>query len=71
MSIMGTIFQSVNILIVLAWIVLTVVALFQLKDQALPATAKVLWVIVVTCIPILGAVAFFIVQPDTDKDEPL
>lgn len=71
MSIMGTIFQSVNILIVLAWIVLTVVTLFQLKDQALPATAKVLWVIVVTCIPILGAVAFFIVQPDTDKDEPL
>ncbi len=68
---MGTIFQSVNVLIILAWIVLMIVTLFQLKDRSLPATAKVLWVIVVTCIPILGAVAFFIIQPDTDKDEPL
>jgi hypothetical protein len=69
MSIVGTVLQGFNILIVLAWIVLTIVTLFQLKDRAIPATAKVLWVIAVTCIPILGAVAFFIVQPD--KDEPL
>lgn len=63
MSIMGILFQSINILILLAWIVLTLVTLFQLKERALPATAKVLWVILVCCIPILGAIAFFIIQP--------
>jgi hypothetical protein len=69
MSIIGGLLQGLNILILLAWIILTIVTLFQLKDQALSATDKVLWVIVVTCIPILGAVAFFIIQPG--KDQPL
>lgn len=59
----GVLFQSFNILLVLAWIVLTIVTLFQLKDRAISATAKVLWVIVICCIPILGAIAFFIIQP--------
>jgi hypothetical protein len=63
MSITGVLFQGLNILILMAWIVLTIVTLFQLKDRALSATNKVLWVIVVCCIPILGAVAFFIIQP--------
>lgn len=63
MSIIGVLLQGLNILILLAWIVLTIVTLFQLKDRDLSATNKVLWVIVVCCIPILGAVAFFIIQP--------
>ena len=66
MSIMGVFLQGINILIVLAWIVLTIVTLFQLKDRPLSTTAKGLWVIVVCCIPILGAVAFFIIQPSED-----
>jgi hypothetical protein len=66
MSIMGVLLQGLNILIVLAWIVLTIVTLFQLKDRSLPAMTKVLWVIVVCCIPILGAVAFFIIQPSEE-----
>ena len=63
MSIVSVILQSVNIFLILAWIVLTLVTLFQLKDRPLSATAKVLWVIVICCIPLLGAIAFFIVQP--------
>lgn len=63
---MAVLSQSLNILILLAWIVLTLVTLFQLKERALPAIPKVLWVIVVCCIPILGAVAFFIIQPSGD-----
>ena len=66
MSIIGVFLQGLNILIVLAWIVLTIVTLFQLKDRPLSTTAKVLWVIVVCCIPILGAVAFFIIQPSEE-----
>jgi hypothetical protein len=67
MSIVGTIFQGLNILILLAWLILTLVTLFQLKDRKLSATPKVLWVIVVSFLPILGAVAFFIIQPGRDQ----
>ncbi len=63
MSLFSVIFSSFNILLVLAWIVLTLVTLFQLKDRPLSATNKVLWVMVICCIPILGAIAFFIIQP--------
>ncbi|MBG0788598.1 MAG: PLDc N-terminal domain-containing protein [Anaerolineaceae bacterium] len=63
MSIVGVVLSSFNILLVLAWIVLTIVTLFQLKDRPLSGTNKVLWVMVVCCIPILGAIAFFIIQP--------
>lgn len=63
MSIVGVLLQGINILILLAWVVLTIVTLFLLKDRNLSATNKVLWVIVICCIPILGAVAFFIIQP--------
>ena len=66
MTIMGVFLQGLNILILLARIVLTIVTLFQLKDRSLPTTAKVLWVIVICCIPILGAVAFFIIQPSEE-----
>ena len=63
MSIVNVLFQSINLLLVVAWVILTLVALFQLKGKSLPATAKVLWVMVICCIPLLGAIAFFIIQP--------
>lgn len=71
MSMISVIFQSINILLVLAWIVLTIVTLFQLKDRAISATAKVLWVILICCIPILGAIAFFIIQPASEGPSDL
>lgn len=45
---------NINIWIVLAWIILTIVTLFQLKNRALPDMIEVLWVIVICCFPILG-----------------
>lgn len=63
MSIVNVLFQSINLLLVVAWVILTLVALFQLKGKSLPVTATVLWVMVICCIPLLGAIAFFIIQP--------
>jgi hypothetical protein len=58
-----TAIQVVNFLILVGWIVLTIVALMRLRRCQLDQIARVLWVIVVVAIPIVGALAFFIVNP--------
>lgn len=63
MSYGGVIVQVVNILILLGWIVLSLIAWFKLRDRNLPPTAKAVWALVI-CVPILGAIAFWIVNPN-------
>ena len=58
-----TAIQVVNFLILMGWIVLAIVALMRLRRCQLDQIARVLWVIVVVAIPIMGALAFFIVNP--------
>ena len=55
--------QIVNFLILAGWLVLDIVALTRLRRCQLDDTARVLWVIVILLIPLLGAVAFFVVRP--------
>ena len=55
--------QIVNFLILAGWLVLTIVALTRLRRCQLDDTARVLWVIVILLIPLLGALAFFVVSP--------
>ena len=55
--------QIVNFLILAGWLVLDIVALMRLRRCQLDDTARVLWVIVILLIPLLGALAFFIVRP--------
>ncbi|MDY6875299.1 MAG: PLDc N-terminal domain-containing protein [Chloroflexota bacterium] len=55
--------QIVNFLVLAGWLVLTIVALTRLRRCQLDETARVLWVIVILLIPLLGAVAFFVVSP--------
>lgn len=52
-----------NIGLLLSWLILSIVALFNLRKRPLSASAKALWTLVVLVIPILGAVALFIVNP--------
>jgi hypothetical protein len=51
------------ILLPVAWIYLTISCLNRLKKQPLPSTAMAIWVLIITAIPILGAVAYLIVKP--------
>jgi len=53
----------VNILILVGWVVLGIVALMRLRRSQLDEIARVLWVIVIVLIPVMGALAFFIVNP--------
>ncbi|KUK95572.1 MAG: hypothetical protein XE06_0655 [Anaerolineaceae bacterium 46_22] len=57
------ILQFVNILLIVSWMVLSIISLFQLKDKTLSSTTKAIWVLIVICVPILGAIALFIVNP--------
>lgn len=52
-----------NLGLLLIWIVLSIVALIDLRGRKLPASAKALWTLIVLVIPILGAAALFIVNP--------
>lgn len=53
----------INLLFIAGWLALSIVTLFRLKRSALPPTAAALWAILIVFAPFLGAIAFWIVQP--------
>jgi hypothetical protein len=61
--------QIVNFLILAGWLVLDIVALTRLRRCRLDDAARVLWVIVILLIPLLGALAFFIVRPGKPRPD--
>jgi hypothetical protein len=54
--------QILNMALLVAWIVLAIWALWRLRKEEMSDTAQVIWTVVILLIPILGAVAFFIVR---------
>ncbi len=56
-------FQTLNCLVLLAWLGLSLAALFGLRKKSMGETARVLWTLVILAIPIMGAVSFWIVNP--------
>jgi len=67
--VIGTALQIVNLLLLISWLVLIIVALVRLRKRQLEPIIQVLWTIVVVIIPILGPLAFFIVAPGKAKKE--
>ena len=61
--------QILNSLILAGWLVGAVVALILLRRCRMVDVARVLWVIVIMT-PILGALAFFIVNPGRPERSP-
>ncbi len=55
--------QALTIILVLGWIVMSIICLVQLKDRALPSTAKAIWALTIAAVPWLGAIAFLIIKP--------
>jgi hypothetical protein len=53
----------VCMLLLIACLVLTLVALVGLRKVKLSTTAQALWAMVILFVPILGAIAYFIVLP--------
>jgi hypothetical protein len=60
-------FVLLNMALVAAWIVLAVLALVQLRRINLNETTRAIWAALVVVVPILGAIAFWIVRPGQES----
>ena len=56
-------FQSLQCVLVLAWLGLSAAALVSLRKRPMSDVARVLWATLIVAIPLLGAAAFWIVRP--------
>jgi hypothetical protein len=61
--------QVLNFVLLVAWIVLAIWALWRLRKEEISDTAQVIWTVVILLIPILGAVAFFIVRSSSRSNQ--
>lgn len=55
--------QIFNLLLIGGWLIVAIFALFQLRYHELPETARAIWVALILLVPIVGAIAFWIVKP--------
>jgi uncharacterized membrane protein YhaH (DUF805 family) len=49
------------------WLLLSFLALIQLRQRSLPETAQAIWVVFIVVVPFLGALAYLIVQPGSSE----
>ncbi len=66
MIVLSTI-QIINIALLILWPVLSLLALTQVRRKRLADWQQIAWVIIILIIPILGALAFFVVAPEGQK----
>ncbi len=59
--------QLLNCLLPLVWLGLSIAALLGLRNRSLPETARVLWALIILVVPVMGAVAFWIVRPGSES----
>jgi hypothetical protein len=60
--------QIINVLLICAWVVMAIMALRQLRRRSLPSLARAIWAAIIVLMPLLGALAFFIVRPMSPTD---
>lgn len=62
-------FQLVNIALLILWVVLSLFALFQLRNRNLSSGLKLGWTLIILLLPVIGTLSFFIVVPKESKRE--
>ena len=55
--------QGLNLIILALWLVLAILALFDIRKRHLPPLPQAIWVALILLIPLLGALAYWIVRP--------
>ena len=58
-----------ELLILCLWPILSLAALFVLRNRSLSGIAQAVWALMIIAIPVLGPLAFFIVMPK-DRQAP-
>lgn len=51
------------------WIVLAALALRSLRLAALDDTARAIWAAIIVAVPVLGAIAYYLVRPGTPSPQ--
>ncbi len=59
-------FLFVQLLVGFGWIGFAVVSLFHLRNKKLTGVPLVLWVLIICAIPVLRALAYWIVRPSAE-----
>ena len=62
-----TVIETVNIFLLIGWLVLSTLGLIRLRKQEMEPIVKFLWTFLVILVPILGPLAFFIVAPGNSE----
>lgn len=60
---MTLLFQVLNLLILVGWLVIAILALIRLRHRRMDERSRTLWVILILLVPLLGGLAFFLVRP--------
>jgi hypothetical protein len=55
--------QLLNLVLVLGYCFLVILALVRLKHQTLNSTAKAVWVLIILLIPLIGAIVYLAFKP--------
>lgn len=55
--------QIFNLLLIVGWPLLAILALSQLRRRELPQVARAIWAALILLLPVVGALAFWIVRP--------
>ncbi len=61
MTQIGNLLMVMNVVILALWPLLSIAALFRLRSVEMSDVARVGWAAVILVIPVLGAIAFFLV----------
>lgn len=68
MNVLSTI-QIINIALLILWPVLSLLALIQVRQKHLADWHQIAWTLIILIIPILGAIAFFVIAPEGQKQK--
>ena len=55
--------QVFNLILLIGWLALGLIALFGLRNRALPPLVQVIWVLIILVVPLVGAIAFWVIKP--------
>ena len=56
------------LVLLLAWLILEIIALVSLRKEKLHSAAQAVWALVILAVPLMGAIAYFIVQPHEPQE---
>lgn len=60
-------FLAIQLLVLGGWLLPSIFALFALRRSHLTGVTQVLWALGIIAIPVLGALAYFIVKPGVEN----